>query len=111
MRVLSYILIGLSLLLLGAHFLRVDNMVGVVAALALIGLLVLRRPWVPRVVQVALLLAALEWGHTLYSIVQVRAAQGIPATRLVMILASVITVTAVSALLFESKTLKRIYVR
>ena len=40
MRVLSYILIGLSLLLLGAHFLRVDNMVGVVAALALIGLLV-----------------------------------------------------------------------
>lgn len=111
MRVLSYILIGLSLLLLGAHFLRVDNMVGVVAALALIGLLVLRRPWVPRVVQVALLLAALEWGYTLYSIVQARAAQGIPATRLVVILSAVIAVTAVSALLFESKTLKGIYAR
>ena len=111
MRVLSYILIGLSLLLLGAHYLRVDNMVGVIAALALIGLLFLRKPWVPRVLQVALVLGALEWAHTLYSIAQVRAAQGIPATRLVIILATVIAVTAVSALLFESKTLKRIYGR
>ncbi len=111
MRALSYILVVLSLLLLGAHFLRFDVMVGVIAVLVLIGLLFLRKPWVPRVLQVALLLAVFEWAHTLYSIVQARAAQGIPATRLVIILSAVIAVTAVSALLFELKTMKRIYAR
>ena len=109
--VLFYIPIVLSLLVLGAHFLRYDNMVGVIAALVVIGLLFIRKPWVARILQAALLLGALEWGHTLYQLVQARAAQGVPATRLVLILATVIAVTAVSALLFESKTLKRIYGR
>ena len=111
MSVLLYAPIVLSLLVLGAHFLRYDNMVGVIAALVLIGLLFIRKPWVARVLQVALLLGALEWGHTLYQFVQVRAAQGVPATRLVIILGVVIAVTALSAVLFESKTLKRIYRR
>ncbi len=111
MSVLYYIPIVLSLLVLGAHFLRYDNMAGVIVAVVLIGLLFVRKPWAPRVLQVALLLGALEWAHTLYQLVQARAAQGIPATRLVIILATVIAVTAASALLFESKTMKKIYGR
>ena len=111
MSVILYVPIVLSLLVLGAHFLRYDSMAGVIAAVALLGLLFLRQTWVPRVLQVALLLAAFEWAHTLYQLVQVRAAQGLPATRLVIILGVVIAVTALSAVLFESKTLKRIYGR
>ncbi len=111
MSVLFYIPVVLSLLVLGAHFLRYDVMVGVIVVVVLIGLLFLRKAWVPRVLQVALLLALFEWAHTLYTIAQARLALGVPITRLVIILGAVIAVTAVSALLFESKTLKRIYRR
>lgn len=111
MNLLFYIPVVLSLLTLGAHFLRYDVMVGVIVVLVLIGLLFLRKAWVPRVLQVALLLASFEWAHTLYTIAQARAALGAPMTRLVIILGTVIAVTAVSALLFESKTMKRIYRR
>ena len=43
MTVFLYLPIVLSLLVLGAHFLRYDNMVGVIAAIVLIGLLFLRK--------------------------------------------------------------------
>ena len=111
MKALFFIPVVLSLLVLGAHFLRYDNAAGVIVALALIGLLFVRKAWVARVVQVALLLGTLEWAHTVYRLVQARAAQGEPYARMVVILGAVIAVTALSALLFESKTLRRIYGR
>ena len=111
MTVFLYLPIVLSLLVLGAHFLRYDNVVGVFVALALLGLLFVRRVWAARVVQAALLLGALEWAHTLYRLVQVRAAQGLPATRMIVILGIVIGVCALSAWLLETKTMKRIYRR
>ena len=111
MTVFLYLPIVLSLLVLGAHFLRYDNLVGVIAALALLGLLFVRRGWAARVVQVALLLGALEWAQTLYRLAQARAAQGLPATRMVVILGVVIGVCALSAWLFETKKLQRIYRR
>ena len=108
-KALFFVPIVLSLVVLGAHFLRYDNKFGVVAALVLIGLLFLRKIWVARVVQVALLLGTLEWAHTLYQLVQVRAAQGLPYTRMVIILGAVAAITALSALLFQTRTMKRIY--
>jgi hypothetical protein len=111
MSVLFYIPVVLSLLALGSHFLRYDVIVGVVVVLVLMGLLFVRKAWVPRVLQIALLLAVFEWAHTLYSIAQVRMAQGVPITRLVIILGAVIAVTAVSALLFETRKMKQIYRR
>lgn len=108
-KALFFVPIVLSLVILGAHFLRYDNKVGVIAVLVLIGLLFLRKTWVARVVQVALLLGTLEWAHTLYLLVQVRAAQGLPYTRLVIILGTVMAITAVSALLFQLRSMKRIY--
>lgn len=111
MRVLIFIPIVLSLLVLGAHFMREGSEVGVVGCIVLTGLLFWRRPWVARLVQAALLAGAIEWAYTLYQLVQVRAAQGLPATRLAVILATVIGVTAVSALLFESGWMKRLYGR
>ena len=109
LKFLLHIPIALSLLALGAHFLRYGNTPGVVISLALIGLLFLRKAWVARVVQAALLLGAIEWALTLYRLVQMRTAMGEPATRMAVILCVVIAVTAGSALLFQTRTLRQVH--
>lgn len=111
MKVLFYGIVALSLLVLGAHFLRYGNDIGVALSLAPIALLFVRKPWAARVVQVILVLGAIEWATTLVGLVQMRMAQGLPATRLAIILGTVIVVTAAAALLFETQTMKRIYGR
>jgi len=108
-RVLLHVPIVLSLAVLGAHFLRYGHDIGVIGSLVLIALLFLRQPWVARLVQVALVLGALEWARTLYYLAQVRAAMGEPVTRMAVILGCVASVTLVSALLFQSKTLREVY--
>ena len=64
-RVLLYIPVVLSILVLGAHFLRYGSEIGVFAALLLIALLFLRRPWVARLMQAVLVLGTLEWLRTM----------------------------------------------
>jgi hypothetical protein len=108
-RAISYVPIVLSLLVLGAHFLRDGNSLGVLAAALLVLVLFVRRPWAARLVQVTLVLGTIEWVHTLYAMTQLRMAFGQPYTRLVLILAAVIAVSLASALLFQSKELKKIY--
>jgi hypothetical protein len=108
-KVLIYIPVILSLVVLGAHFMRYGNRLAVFGVLLLIALLFVRLPWVARVLQAALVLGALEWGHTIYELVQMRAAQGQPFTRMVIILGIVTVVTACSALLFQTPTLKKTY--
>ncbi len=108
-RVLIYIPVVLSLVVLGAHFMRYGNSIGVTAAVVLIALLFVRQPWVARLMQIVLILGALEWVRTLYELVQVRAALGEPFIRMIVILGVVAAVTFCSALLFQSQALKRIY--
>jgi hypothetical protein len=108
-KALFFIPIVLSLLVLGAHFLRYDNAAGVIMPVLLIGLLFVRKAWVARVVQVGLLLGTVEWAHTLYRLVQVRVALDEPYTRLVIILGTVMAITALSALLFQAGPMRRIY--
>ena len=108
-KVLLYIPIVLSLVVLGAHFLRYGSDLGVVGAAVLMGLLFVRQPWVARLMQVALVLGAIMWVHTLYDLAQLSIAFGKPVTRLVIILGSVTAVTFCSALLFQTEDLKRIY--
>ncbi|OIN93093.1 MAG: hypothetical protein AUJ20_05355 [Comamonadaceae bacterium CG1_02_60_18] len=91
--------VGVSFLLLSAHFMHADNAVMVAAALALLGLLALRQRWVPPVLQVALVLGALEWLRTGVLLVQERSAMEQPWTRLALILGAVAALTALSALL------------
>ena len=109
MRRLLYVPIVLSLIVLGAHFLRDANHFGVAVSVGLIGLLFVKRTGAARVVQVALVFGALEWVWTIYSLVQVRTAMGVPATRMMLILGIVAAVTALSAGLFQTKALKRTY--
>ncbi len=108
-KVLLYVPVVLSLVILGAHFMRYGNSIGVIGALLLIALLIVRRPWVARLMQAVLILGALEWVRTLYELAQVRAALGQPFTRMIIILGVVAAITFCSALLFQSPALKKIY--
>ncbi len=108
-RVLLYIPIVLSFLVLGAHFLRADSMIGVYAVLAVIALLFVRRPWVARIAQAVLVLGALEWLRTMYELAQIRALHGQPYGRMLVILGVVAAVTLCSALLFQMPALKDVY--
>lgn len=99
----------LSIAALGAHFMRYGNVIGIAASLVLIGLVFLRRAWAARLIQAALVLGALEWTHTLYELVQIRMVHGAPTARMAAIIGMVIVITLASALLFQTRTLKRIY--
>jgi len=96
----------ISFLLLSAHFLRAGQVVVVVVLLALLFLLFLRRYWVPWVIQVILLLGAVEWLVTLYSVAQVRIVSGMPWTRMAIILGVVALFTALSSLVFRTESLR-----
>jgi hypothetical protein len=107
--VLLHIPVALSLVLLGAHFLRYGSFVGVFAALSVVALLFLRRPWVARVMQVVLVLGTLEWLRTMYELAHIRSLHGQPYGRMLVILGIVAVVSLCSALLFQAPALKRIY--
>ena len=76
---------------------------------ALLALLAVRKPWVARLVQVALLLGALEWLRTLVQLTSDRLQAGEPVLRLVVILGTVAGLTAFSTLAFETQRLKQRY--
>ncbi len=109
MTALQLLPVVVSLLLLGAHFLRSGNLVLVALALVLVGLLGVRRRWAARLVQVALVLGALEWARTLDVLVAWRSEAGRPVTRLAVILGSVTLLTVLSALVFRTERLRRVY--
>ena len=99
----------LGLLLLGAHFYRAGELVFIVLCLLALGLLFIRQSWVPRLVQVLLLLGAIEWLITLYHIAVVRIHMNMPWTRMAVILGAVALFTALSGLMFERKALRARY--
>lgn len=99
----------LSALLMAAHFSRADNIALSVLSLVAPVLLLVRKPWVARAFQLALVLGALEWVRTLVSIAQRRHEMGEPWLRMAAILGVVSLFTALSALVFRSKSLKQRY--
>ena len=100
---------GLSALVLAAHFLRRGDLGLVVACLALLGLLFVRRLWAARLVQLALLAGALEWLSTLAALLPARRAAGEPWVRLVAILGGVALLALLGAVLFETRELRERY--
>jgi hypothetical protein len=106
---LQIVPVVLSLIVLGAHFLRAGRLVMVLAVLALFVLLGVRRQWAARTVQVALVLGAVEWARTLAHLVSWRAQAGQPALRLSLILGGVALATGLSALVFRSARLRDWY--
>jgi hypothetical protein len=109
MNVVRLLPVLLSFLLLGAHFYRGAEYALVTASLLVPLLLFLRQPWVPRLIQLVLLLAAAEWVHTLWQIAQLRMQLGLPWERMAYILSAVALFTALSALVFFSRPLRQRY--
>ncbi|HET9982271.1 MAG TPA: hypothetical protein VFQ38_01735 [Longimicrobiales bacterium] len=99
----------LSALVLAAHFLRTGNVLALLAVLALLPLLAVRRRWVATVARVILLLGALVWLWTLARFTLERVAVGQPFLRMVAILGGVAAFTALSALVFRTGRLKARY--
>ena len=106
---LQMVLVVLSLLVLGAHFLRAGALPVVAAVILLIVLLFVRRPWTARVVQVVLVLGTLEWLRTLYNLVSARIEVGQPFVRLAAIMGAVAAVTLLAALALQKGALGRAY--
>jgi len=100
---------ALSLIVLGAHFLRAGNLLLVALVPVLLVMLFVRRRWAALALQVSLLLGALEWAWTLAGLAARRIHAGEPVARLAIILGAVTLVTGVSGLLFSTGRLKRWY--
>lgn len=98
-----------SMLLLAAHFFRAGQLVIVFVLLGLLPLLMVRKFWVPWVMQIVLLLGAVEWLRTLVFVAQMRIEYDMPWTRLAIILGAVALFTACSGLVFRGKALRKRY--
>ena len=109
MNFLRLLPVFISFLLLSAHFLRAGQTVIAMIPLFLLIPLILRKTWVPWLIQLALLLGAVEWLHTLVTVAQVRIEFGMPWIRMVIILGAVALFTALSSLVFRSKALRKRY--
>ena len=110
MAVIRLLPVVLSALLLAAHFFRMESPVLVVLALVIPFVLFIKRPWAARLVQVALVVGAMEWIRTLVMLVARRQEEGEPWTRLAIILAVVALFTASSALPFSvSRSVRRTF--
>ena len=109
MNVIRLLPVILSLLLLAAHFYRAGQVAATALCLALPLLLLPRKPWVPRLFQVLLVLGALEWLRALYGFAAMRIAFGEPWTRLALILGAVALFTGLSGLVFRNHKLRGRY--
>ena len=111
MNVLRLIPVILSFLLLVAHFYRSGQVILAAICVALLFLLFFRESWIPKLFQFLLVLGALEWLRSLYNFAAMRIAWDQPWTRLAIILGAVALFTALSGLVFRSKTLHARYCR
>jgi hypothetical protein len=106
---LALLPVGLSLLVLAAHFYRAGQFVLCAAMLGLLALTAVRKPWAARTLQAVLVLGALEWLRTMARFVSERQIEGRPFVRLAAILTGVALASALSALLFRTKALRARY--
>lgn len=95
--------------LLAAHFSRAGFFPLMILSLAIPLLLFIKRPWVARSIQVVLILGAAEWIRAMFGYIEIRKSIGDDWTRLAIILVSVALLTALSGLVFRSKTLRKTY--
>jgi hypothetical protein len=99
----------LSLIVLGAHFLRDGNLVLLACCVLAIGSLFVRRPWVVPVVQTFLVIGGLLWVKTLVGLAYQRQLADEPMLRMALILGGVALFTASSALLLRGHVAREWY--
>jgi sensor c-di-GMP phosphodiesterase-like protein len=99
----------LSDLALAAHFLRAGSLAGAVGCVAALFLLLIRKAWAARLVQIVLLAGSVEWVRTMVLLARERQRLGEPWLRMALILLAVALFTAASALVFSSERVRRHY--
>lgn len=109
MNVLRLLPVILAFGLLAAHFSRADMLPAVVVSLAIPFLLLIRKAWVARSIQVLLVLGAAEWIRSMFGYISIRKETGEDWARLAIILVSVALLTACAGLVFRGKSLKKRY--
>jgi len=97
----------LSFLIAAAHWLHSGNLPMVLVSLAAPFLLLTRARWSVRVIQVMLVLMALEWLRTTFVLMQERQANDEPWHRMAVILCSVAAFAILSAGLLSAPPLMR----
>lgn len=100
---------ALAFVVLAAHFHRAGQTALSAASLTLLAVLTLPRPWAARVVQVGLVLAALEWLRTAAALISLRLSLGQPYLRLALILGAVALLTAACLVLFRTERVRRYF--
>jgi hypothetical protein len=103
---LALLPVAVAFAVLAAHFYRAGRIDLALGALALIALLFVPRAWAARALQVGLVAGALEWLHTLASLVALRQSMGEPYVRLALILGAVAFLTALTALVFRDSRVR-----
>jgi len=95
--------------LLAAHFSRADLLPLVILSLAIPLLLLIRKAWAARTLQLLLLLGAFEWIRAMLGYIELRKSIDDDWTRLAIILIVVALLTALSGLVFQGRSLKKRY--
>ena len=111
MNFLRLLPVFISFLLLGAHFMRAGQNLVLPGLGLLLLLLFIRQWWVPRLIQVVLMLGAVEWVITTVSLAQMRMQMDLPWLRMAVILGAVALFTLLSGLVFQSRALRERYAR
>lgn len=109
MNTLKLLPVIISFLLLAAHFYRAGLVLPAGFCIVMPFILLLRESWVPRLCQILLLLGALEWLRILFVIANMRIQYDQPWIRMAVILGVVALFTALSGVVFRSKTLRERY--
>lgn len=109
MNAIKLLPVCISTLLLGAHFIRFGFYPVTILCISFPLLLFIKNKWVARIIQLFLVLGAIEWLRTLYIYAIEREAIGESWTRLAVILGSVALFTGLSSLVFLFKSLKNRY--
>ncbi len=98
-----------NLLILSAHFSRLDLPILTLLLLLLPLILFIKKRWVANFVRILLVLGSIEWIRSMFKYVFERQSIGEPYIRLVLILGIVALFTGLSALIFRTQSLKILY--
>ena len=101
----------LCFVLLAAHFFRYGWVFLAITSLIFPFFLLIRKPWTSIVIQIALLLGAIEWARTLIITVQYRMDYDLPWIRMAVILAAIVLINLYAAMVLQSSSLKKMYNR
>ena len=99
----------ISLLLLSAHFSKLNMMLLSFIFIGLPFLLFIKKKWSARIIYILLIIGSLEWIRTIFHYVNQRQSVGEPYFRLIIIIGVVAIFTAFSTLVFRNSKLKERY--